>query len=260
MLPHLQGIFKHLQSFKEDARPSTSPIADLQQADPLNIVNAALARQQAAIQAGCKGDSTCADPTNLVHTLYHRHQHLLQQQPQQLPHDGHTTHIAEAAAQAGAQAAGTADDCGDAQGNAEGHVTQAGCVFDSPQSFQGDTVPDTPVAQTAADLASDQSADTAAGKLAATAAVDTGTDRADAAETDKLSSSKTGAVQSAQVQAANIVAHQHAAEQDAKAPYAEGSLAQLLEDPSDMGHVLLAGALAGSAGTANHHQVRTYSE
>ena len=133
----MQGIFKQLQAFNDEPTSGTSRIPDLHQADPLNIINVALARQKAAVQAGCS-DSTCADSSNLVNTLYQRQQALLlqqqQQQQQQLPdqpalgsqaraHDITHVHTADFA-------------YNDAHADAE--------FPDSPRSFEGDTVPDTP--------------------------------------------------------------------------------------------------------------------
>ena len=128
----MQGIFKQLQAFNDKPRSSTSHIPELHQADPLNIITVALARQKAALQAGCP-DSTCADSTNLVNTLYQRQQALLlqqqQQQQMQLPDQPASSSQAGVHANTSAHTA----DCADA-------------VFpSSPSSFEGDTVPDTPV-------------------------------------------------------------------------------------------------------------------
>lgn len=128
----MQGIFKQLHSFNEQPTDSTAPIPDLRQADPLNIINVALARQQAALQTGCSG-GTCADSTNLVNTLYQRHQALLHQTQQ-------------------ASGSGQAGNRGDSSEAAE-CVPEAVMISGSPRSFQGDSVPDTPVLAAAAEQA-----------------------------------------------------------------------------------------------------------
>ena len=78
----VQGVFQQLHAFKQELH-DTSPLAsDLQTPDPLNIIHVALARQRAAVQAGCAAHP-CPDNSNLVNTLYQRHQALLEQQQQQ---------------------------------------------------------------------------------------------------------------------------------------------------------------------------------
>lgn len=128
----MQGIFKQLHSFNEQPTDSIAPIADLRQADPLNIINVALARQQAALRTGCSG-GTCADSTNLVNTLYQRHQALLHQTQQ-------------------ASGSGQAGNRGDNSQAAE-CFPDAVMISGSPSSFQGDSVPDTPVVAAAAEQA-----------------------------------------------------------------------------------------------------------
>ncbi len=133
----MQGIFEQLHAFNDEPRSSTSHIPDLHQADPLNIINVALARQKAAVQAGCS-DSTCADSSNLVNTLYQRQQALLlqqQQQQMQLPDQPALSSQAEVHANTHAHTAELADSDAHADGK----------FPDSPRSFEGDTVPDTPV-------------------------------------------------------------------------------------------------------------------
>ena len=88
--------------------------------------------------------------------------------------------------------------------------------------------------------------------------MDTAADRAGAAETDRLSSSKADAVQPAEVQAAKLVMNHHAAKQEASAPYAEKQSVQLLDSSSDMIHQALDDAEADSADTASY-QVRVHS-
>ncbi len=127
----VQGVFKQLQAFNDSPRDTVSPVPDLQQADPLNIISVALARQQAAVQAGCSDTNTCADSTNLVNTLYQRHQALLQR-TQPLLDRGQADTVAVHPATAG---------------------PAKGVSPDSLRSFQGDTVPDTPVADQAAEVA-----------------------------------------------------------------------------------------------------------
>ena len=129
----MQGIFKQLQAFNDEPTSGTSRIPDLHQADPVNIINVALARQKAAVQAGCS-DSTCADSSNLVNTLYQRQQALLQQQ-QQLPDQPALGSQARAHAITHVHTADSSYN--DAHADAE--------FPDSPRSFEGDTVPDTPV-------------------------------------------------------------------------------------------------------------------
>lgn len=151
----MQGIFKQLQAFNDEPHSSTSHSPELHQADPLNIINVALARQKAAVQAGCS-DSTCADSSNLVNTLYQRQQALfLQQQQQQqqlqLPEQPALSSPAGVHADTNIHIAEVADN--DA-------VAEPAEVPDSPRSFEGDTVPDTPVTGTApleAALAGDHS-------------------------------------------------------------------------------------------------------
>lgn len=133
----MQGIFKQLQAFNDKPHSSSSHIPELHQADPLNIITVALARQKAALQAGCP-DSTCADSTNLVNTLYQRQQALLlqqQQQQMQLPNQPASSSQAGVHANTSAHTADSADNdaCADAE------------FPSSPSSFEGDTVPDTPV-------------------------------------------------------------------------------------------------------------------
>ena len=133
----MQGIFKQLQAFNDEPRSSTSHIPELHQADPLNIINVAQARQKAAVQAGCP-DSACADSSNLVNTLYHRQQALLlqqQQQHMQLPDQPASSSQAGVHANTSAHTADSADNdaCADAE------------FPSSPSTFEGDTVPDTPV-------------------------------------------------------------------------------------------------------------------
>ena len=134
----MQGIFKQLQAFNDEPRSSTSHIPELHQPDPLNIINVALARQKAAVQAGCP-DSACADSSNLVNTLYHRQQALLlqqqQQQQMQLPDQPASSSQAGVHANTSAHTADSADN--GAYADAE--------FPSSPSSFEGDTVPDTPV-------------------------------------------------------------------------------------------------------------------
>ena len=139
----LQGLFKQRQDFDQEPNSSTRPLAsDSDTSDPLNIINVALARQKAAVEAGCTS-GPCADPTNLVNTLYLRHQTLLQhtqveqtQQQQQDTGRVESTNLYDSCqmpiADAGPSAAQTALDE----------------ELRSP-TLQGDTVPDTPVAAAA---------------------------------------------------------------------------------------------------------------
>ena len=134
----MQGVFKQLEAFNDGPGSSTSHIPDPHQADPLNIINVALARQKAAVQAGCSGNS-CADSSNLVNILYQRQQALLVQQQQrqqmQLPDQPALSTQAEVHANTNVH---TADIAGnDAHADAE--------FPNSPRSFEGDTVPYTPV-------------------------------------------------------------------------------------------------------------------
>lgn len=136
----MQGIFKQLQAFNDEPSSGTSRIPDLNQADPFNIINVALARQIAAVHAGCS-DNSCTDSSNLVNTLYQRQQALLvQQQQQQQQQSDQAADQTALSSQAGIHVHATtnvssADN--DADADAEGP--------DSPRSFEGDTVPDTPV-------------------------------------------------------------------------------------------------------------------
>ena len=159
----MQGIFKQLQAFNDEPTSGTSRIPDLHQADPLNIINVALARQKAAVQAGCS-DSTCADSSNLVNTLYQRQQALLQQQ-QQLPDQPALGSQTEVHADTSIHTLGVADSDGHADAESP----------NSPRSFEGDTVPDTPVTGTApleAALAGDHGLDSRGHQEADEAAAD----------------------------------------------------------------------------------------
>lgn len=77
-----QGVLAQLHTFNQEHSSTPPPASGLQTPDPLNIINVALARQRDAVQAGCAAHP-CPDNTNLVNTLYQRHQMLLQQQQQQ---------------------------------------------------------------------------------------------------------------------------------------------------------------------------------
>lgn len=75
-------MFEQLPAFNQEPSSTPPQPSGRQTPDPLNIINVALARQRDAVQAGC-AIRPCPDSTNLVNTLYQRHQILLQQQWQQ---------------------------------------------------------------------------------------------------------------------------------------------------------------------------------
>ena len=146
-------MFQQLHAYHQE--PTNTPLfsGELQTPDRLNIINVALARQRDAVQAGCAGD-VCPDNTNLVNTLYQRHQTLLQHQQQPEQQRKH-----QSEQQNKQSATVDAPQVGLAQpavvtGQAANALTDA-MLSDSP-TFQGETVPDTPVA--AAEAAAQEAA------------------------------------------------------------------------------------------------------
>lgn len=167
----IQGLFKQLHAFSEEPQSETDPALDLHTPDPLNIINVALARQQAAVQAGCSGHR--ADTTNLVHTLFQHHQALLDhdqhQQQQQQQRQQQQSHHQQQQYQHQQQA-----DLNEAAEDTHDHeqvlaadnrhlsavLAVDNVVLTGSPGFQGEMVPDTPVA--AAEAATQEAANEAA--------------------------------------------------------------------------------------------------
>ena len=157
-------MFQQLHAFNQEPSDTSSLSSHLQTPDRLNIINVALARQRDAVQAGCAGHP-CPDNTNLVNTLYQRHQTLLQHEQQQQQQQQSEQHQQQKKEFANAETAQTGlQQAADLVGQAAHAATDVGNP-DSP-TFQGDTVPDTPVA------AAEVAAQAAAVELAAEAVKD----------------------------------------------------------------------------------------
>lgn len=190
----MQGVFQQLHALNKEPYGAIPPPSSPQTPDPLNIINVALARQQAALHTGCHGQ-TCTDSTNLVNTLYQRHQTLLEQQQQravpgfestdlllQAQHaqhgavhvdlNMHADHqeldqVASVSAtqhhQQQSEQLACAGDTASLPAAESGQITPAQAVVEllpNSPSFQGDTVPDTPIA--AAEAAAQEAAAEAA--------------------------------------------------------------------------------------------------
>ena len=159
-------MFQQLHALNQEPTDTPPLSSDLQTPDHLNIINVALARQRDAVQAGCAGHP-CPDNTNLVNTLYQHHHTLLQhqqqqqrqQQQQQQSEQQQNKQFASAkTAQIGLEQPA------ELIGQAADALTDVRMSY-SP-TFQGDVVPDTPIATVTAEAATQEAAVEAAAEVA----------------------------------------------------------------------------------------------